>query len=197
MSKRFGVLERFKYNLNYGYNNLNSGYYIMTILETLKNPEIRKIFGKRELVIIQKQLLGMKLTQSEKNRLSRDIRKKLDAIKTLAQFSDQFDLKHGIEIKKRVEEIKELILESNYFPKIKRIVLYGSSVDNTRTFRSDIDIAVEFSSIDLKEATRFRLDILRKAGAKVDIQVYNILPQKLKKEIDLKGRVIYERKDKR
>ena len=187
--------ETLKYNLNDGYYNPKEGYIKdMTLLDTVKkNPEIRKIFGKRELVIIQKQLLGMRLTQSERNRLSRDIRKKLEAIKELAQSTDEFDLKHGSEVKKRVQEIKEVILENKYFPKIKRIVLFGSSADNTRTFRSDIDVAVEFDSIDLREATLFRLDILKDVGEKVDIQVYNVLPDKIKKEIDSKGRTLYER----
>ncbi len=49
----------------------------MGMLQFLKkNENTRKIFGVRELKIIEKQLLGINLTQSEKNRLSRDIRKK-------------------------------------------------------------------------------------------------------------------------
>ena len=51
----------------------------MTLLNILKSDEnARKVCGKRELKIIEKQLLGINLTQSEKNRLYRDIRKKLD-----------------------------------------------------------------------------------------------------------------------
>ena len=166
----------------------------MSLLNTAKKSEnMRKIFGKRELVIIEKQLLGVKLTQSEKNRLSRDIRKKLSAIKELANFSSEFGLKHGGTIKETVQETKELILKSKHFPKIKKIVLFGSTADNTRTLNSDIDIAVEFDNINKKEATRFRLDLIKKTTDKVDIQVYNVLPNKLKKEIDLKGKVLYER----
>ncbi len=45
-----------------------------------KTPEARKIFGQRELKIIEKQLNGISLTQSEKNRLSRDIRYKISAV---------------------------------------------------------------------------------------------------------------------
>ena len=40
----------------------------------------RKIFGKKEIRIIQKQLDGITLTQSEKNRLSRSVRKKFEVI---------------------------------------------------------------------------------------------------------------------
>ena len=74
------------YNPNLGYNNLYKGYYTyfcMSLIQFLKKENnARKIFGKRELKIIEKQLFGLNLTQSEKNRLSRDIRKKLEFIKT-------------------------------------------------------------------------------------------------------------------
>ena len=56
------------------------------------NKNTRKIFGKRELKIIEKQIFGINLTQSEKNRLSRDIRKKFEFIEQVARFSAQFKL---------------------------------------------------------------------------------------------------------
>ncbi|MBS3163781.1 nucleotidyltransferase domain-containing protein [Candidatus Woesearchaeota archaeon] len=160
-----------------------------------KNKYSRKIFGERELKIIEKQLIGTNLTQSEKNRLSRDIRKKFDFIKEVFNYSNQFDLRKGQETKEKIEEAKEVILEDVFFKKIKRMVLYGSFVTNELTFRSDIDIAVEFSDINVKEATLFRMRVLSKMDEKMDVQVYNILPDKIKKEIDLKGKVLYERKD--
>ena len=56
----------------------------MELLDSLKaDKDSRKIFGSKELKIIEKQLMGIKLTQSEKNRLSRDIRKKLRFIKEI------------------------------------------------------------------------------------------------------------------
>src|SRR3989338_7316441 len=122
----------------------------MSLLKILeRNPNVRKIFGKRELVIIKKQLLGIRLTQSEKNRLSRDIRKKFDFIKETSRYNFDFKLKKGSEINEMIEETKEFILGTDYFPRIKKIYLFGSTSDNTRTFRSDIDIAVEFDKIDL------------------------------------------------
>ena len=161
----------------------------------LKNKKSRKIFGERELRIIEKQILGINLTQSEKNRLSRDIRKKFEFIKEASQFEDEFELKKGSEVKRMVRGAKEIILNSEYFKNIKRIILFGSSVENQRSFRSDIDIAVEFNKIDVKEATLFRINIAGRLNEKIDIQVYNILPEKIKKEIDEKGKVLYERKD--
>lgn len=158
-----------------------------------KNEEARRIFGQRELKIIEKQLWGVSLTQSEKNRLSRDIRKKFEFIAKVSRFEDEFKLKKGIEVKKIVEEAKEIILKSKWFPKIKKIILFGSSVENQRALRSDIDIAVVFDKVDKREATKFRIKM--HVDDKADIQVYNVLPDKIKKEIDLKGRVVYERKN--
>lgn len=161
-----------------------------------EDKDARRIFGQRELKIIEKQLFGIKLTQSEKNRLSRDIRKKFEFIKRVARFENDFELKKGAEIKKTIEDSKEEIIASKYFPRIKRIILFGSAVENEMTFRSDIDIAVEFDSITQKEATEFRIFVSGRVSNKVDVQVYNVLPKKIKKEIDSKGRVLYERKEK-
>ncbi|MBU0977463.1 MAG: nucleotidyltransferase domain-containing protein [Nanoarchaeota archaeon] len=164
----------------------------MGILEFLrKSKEARKIFGKRELDIIEKQIMGINLTQSEKNRLSRDIRQKLEFISKAARFEEEFKLKKGARVKEMIEEAKNVILKSSYFPRIKKIILFGSTVENARTHRSDVDIAVEFDEIDGKEAGRFRIKTF--FNDDVDIQVYNTLPEKIKKEIDAKGRVIWKR----
>lgn len=157
-----------------------------------ENENTRKIFGKRELKIIEKQLLGVNLTQSEKNRLSRDVRKKFEFISKVSKFEKEFELKKGEEIKKRVNEAKEVILEDPLHKHIKSIQIFGSAVENKLTFRSDIDIAVKFDKINVKEATLFRKRVLGKSPDKIDIQVYNILPRKITKEIDKKGRVLYE-----
>ena len=165
----------------------------MGILNLIKkNVNIRKIFGKRELVIIQKQLLGVPLKNSEKTRLSRDIKKKLEAIKELSKFSSEFELKKGAEIKKIIEEAKEVILQNRLFSNIKKILLFGSAAENKLTLNSDIDIAVEFNKITKEEASNFRREIISKVNEKADVQVYNILPQKIKKEILSNGKVLYE-----
>ncbi len=169
----------------------------MSLLNTIrKNTEIRKIFGKKEIEIIEKQLLGIKLKPSEQTRLSRDIKKKLEAIKNISENASEFELKKGALIKDKIQNAKEAILESKYFTRIKRIWLFGSTTENTRTFRSDIDVAVEFTKINKQEAADFRLKTLNKVSEMMDVQVYNILPDKIKKEITKKGRVIYEQQSK-
>ncbi len=156
-----------------------------------KNKNTRKIFGVRELKIIEKQLLGVNLTQSEKNRLSRDIRKKFEFIKDICKFDYDFDLKKASEIKRLINDTKEEILESEYFPKIKKILLFGSAVKNELTFRSDIDIAVMFKKrISLREATKFRVKF--SGNKKIDVQVFEFLPKKVKKSILKNHKVLYE-----
>ncbi len=164
---------------------------MMSLINIIKtNKDIRKIFGKKELVIIEKQLLGVSLTQSEKNRLSRDIRKKFEVIKKLA--AEDSELKKGADIKNKIAETKEIILNDTLHSKIKRIILFGSAAQNELTLFSDIDVAVEFSETNLNEATQFRIRVMGRTTKRVDVQVYNILPEKIKKEIDSKGKILYE-----
>lgn len=165
----------------------------MSLTLTLeKNGEMRKLFGKRELFIIKKQLLGIPLKPSEKTRLSRDIRKKFEAIKILAPYVNEFGLKHGAELKILIEKTKESMLESEYSPKIKKIILFGSVAEKKHIFRSDIDIAIEFDKIESKEAAKFEIKF---NNNKVQISVYNTLPEKIRREINEKGKIIYERKN--
>lgn len=167
--------------------------YKMSLIEIIeKDKNIRKIFGKRELIIIKKQLLGVKLTQSEMNRLSRDIRKKFEAIKELAKYEEEFKLKKGVINKQLIERVKNKILKDILAKKIKKIVLFGSASEKELTLMSDIDIAVEFEEITLREAFDFRLRIGGEFSDRLDIQVYNVLPEKIKKEIDEKGKIIWK-----
>jgi len=184
-------IEKFIYH-NYDniYHYYDNKMGILNIIN--KNANMRKIFGKRELVIIQKQLLGVPLKNSEKTRLSRDIKKKLEAIKEISKFSSEFELKKGAEIKKIIEEAKEVIFQNKLFSRIKKILLFGSTVENKLALNSDIDIAVEFNKITKGEASDFRREVMGKVNEKVDIQIYNILPQKIKKEILTKKKALYE-----
>ncbi|MBD3262808.1 hypothetical protein GF374_00320 [Candidatus Woesearchaeota archaeon] len=165
----------------------------MSLLKVIKKSKnARKIFGKRELKIIEKQLLGVNLTQSEKNRLSRDIRKKLGFISKISRFKEEFDLKKGAEIKKMINEAKKVVLNDKLARKIKEIWLFGSAAENKMTLRSDIDIAVLFDKIDLKKATKFRVRVSGRVPDKIDIQVFNVLPKKLKKSILKNHKVLYK-----
>ncbi|MBU1129618.1 MAG: nucleotidyltransferase domain-containing protein [Nanoarchaeota archaeon] len=164
----------------------------MDLIQFLKKtPEARKIFGQRELKIIEKQINGINLTQSEKNRLSRDIRKKFQFIKEISKFQNEFRLKKAQSIKSLIQETKEIILEHVLRSKIKKIILFGSIINNNLTIKSDIDIAVEFSNITKKQAFDFRKNILGKVSGKIDLQVFNFLPEKIKKSILKNHRILY------
>jgi len=165
----------------------------MDLMQFLKKtPEARKIFGQRELKIIEKQINGINLTQSEKNRLSRDIRKKFQFIKEISRFENEFNLKKAQSIKSLIQEAKEIILEHHLKNKIKKILLFGSVVENKLTIKSDIDIAVEFLEITKKQAFDFRRNISGQLPDKIDVQVFNVLPEKIKKEILKNHRVLFK-----
>ena len=169
---------------------------IMGLLHFLKgNKEARKIFGQRELKIIEKQLMGMKLSRSEKNRLSRDIRAKLKFVKDISRFSEEFRLKKSAQIDKLIDEAVEVILDHKWYRKIKKILLFGSIVTNEMNLSSDIDIAVVFDDISKRNAGEFRIHVLGRVNNKMDIQVYNTLPEKIKKSIDNANKTIFKRKD--
>lgn len=181
----------FKDNLNKGYYNRYGGN--MGLINFLmSNTDSRKIFGRKELEIIKKQMFGINLSQSERNRLSRDIRPKLKFMREIDKFSEEFDLKKGFENKKLIEDAKNKILGDFVSDRIERIWLFGSFVENKMTSRSDLDIAVEFDRINKKQATQFRVRILGNVSDKMDIQVFNFLDDKIKKEILKKGKVLYE-----
>lgn len=165
----------------------------MNLLEFLKdNKNTRKIFGKREIEIIFKQLEGMQLTQSERNRLSRDIRPKFEFIREVNNYKYEFNLKQNQNNNKIINETVKIILEDELKDDITSILLFGSFVDKSFTKESDIDICVIFKEITLKEATRFRIRISGKISEKVDIQVFNILPMKIKREISKNHKILYK-----
>ena len=165
----------------------------MNLVDFLKNNQnSRKVFGQRELKIIEKQLNGILLTQSEKNRLSRDIRKKFEFIKEASKFEAEFQLKKGSIIKQLVKEATQIILDHHLQKRIEKIFLFGSVIENKITLRSDVDIAVLFSNISFREATLFRAQISGRVPNKIDIQVFNFLPDKIKKSILKNSKILYK-----
>lgn len=167
----------------------------MNLINTLKKPEMRKIFGEQELKIIEKQLKGVNLLPSERTRLSRDIRKKLEAVRILSAFIEDFKLKKGLYLKEIIENTKKEILSHPLSPKIKRIFLFGTAAENKLRLGSDIDIAVEFENISKEKMLDFRLNLLGKVSDKTDIQIFNTLPEEIKNEINRRGKILFEKKN--
>lgn len=170
---------------------------ILRLKNFLKNSRnARKVFGEKELEIVFKQLDGMRLKQSEKNRLSRDIKPKLEFIKEIAEFKEEFKLEKNQDNKKLIEKAVETILNDESKHNLKAILLSGSFADNSFTNRSDIDICVVFrTNPSLKEATEFRIRVSGQLPKKVDVQVFNILPQKIKREVARNHKVLYQNSD--
>src|SRR3989344_652228 len=94
-------IKTFKYNLNNGYFMLKKFL--------ICNQNARRIFGKKELGIMLSQLDGMPLTQSERNRLSRDIKPKLEFIKEISEFKDEFGLKKNQDARKIIYKAVNII----------------------------------------------------------------------------------------
>jgi predicted nucleotidyltransferase len=164
----------------------------MGFLEFVKNNEnSRKIFGKKELEIIEKQLNGVELTQSEKNRLSRDIRKKLDFIREASYFSKEFYLKKGSEINSNIDEFLKIIKSDRNFIDIKKIFLFGSSNLKDSNLLSDIDLAVSLPDLSKKESLSFKARILGRAPEKIDLSIFELLPDNIQKDILKNSRIIY------
>src|SRR3989344_4700242 len=167
---------------------------VITLLSSFlkANKNARRIFGKKELEIILKQLDGLSLTQSEKNRLSRDVKPKLRFIREIAKFEDEFELKKDADNLGIIGKAVQLILQDELKDRIKAILLFGSHARGTVTKRSDIDICVAFTGISIEEATKFRIRISSEFSEKMDIQVFNTLPQKIKRDIARNHKILYK-----
>ena len=162
-------------------------------LKTSKNA--RRIFGKKEIEIMLKQLEGLPLKQSERNRLSRDIKPKLEFIREVSKFENEFELKKDQDAKKIIDRAVKIILQDKLKDKIEAILLFGSRVRGIVTPRSDIDICVVFDNIEKEDADRFRIRILGNFSTKVDVQVFHILPQKIKRSIAGCHKILYKKED--
>ena len=174
----------------------------MTLLDFLKKDKARLIFGKSEIEIIRKQLNGLELKPSEKVRLSRDIRKKFEAIEEISKYKQEFKLKKSQEIKYLITDAKETIL-NELGNKVSEIILFGSYAIKKPTKISDIDIAIKMTDqinhLDKKlnkqkiDNTKLRAKLLGKMSSeKIDIQIYEELPKKMKNEIDKTGKIIFQ-----
>jgi predicted nucleotidyltransferase len=153
-----------------------------------KNKNARLLFGKSEIEIIKKQLMGLTLSPSERTRLSRDIKKKFQVIEELSKYKNEFDIKKSQEVKYIIEETKEIILEK-FKGNVDEIILFGSYAQNTQNKNSDIDLAIKLKNS--KNAGKIRAQIFGEVSKKIDVQLYEKLPLKIRKEIDKKGKTIF------
>ncbi|MBU0980471.1 MAG: nucleotidyltransferase domain-containing protein [Nanoarchaeota archaeon] len=165
----------------------------MKFAQMLKEKDARRIFGRREIEIMLKQLEGKPLTQSERNRLSRDIKPKLEFIKGISAYQDEFRLRKNQSNTELIERTIKVILEDRLKDSIKAILLFGSFADKTYTNRSDIDICVVLKeSLSSKDATEFRMRVMAELPKMIDVQVFSTLPQKVKRNIARNHKVLFK-----
>ena len=176
-------------NITFIYShNHNSSY--MNIEQLLKEPEARKIFGKKEIDIILKQTHGIRLTQSEKNRLSKDIRKKFLFIEKAKNI--KINLEHGSKIKNIIKRTVKEILK---ITKPEAILLFGSHATKNAWKRSDIDICIVLKKkLTIKKDTEIRIKILSRLPDKVDFWIFNNLPLHMQKSIANDHKVLMKSK---
>ena len=155
----------------------------------------RKVFGEKEIGIMLNQIEGKTLSQSEKNRLSRDIRPKLKFIGECSAFVEFFRLEKNIANKLIIDDSTRKILNDSLSAKISSILLFGSFADGTFNKNSDIDIAVVFEEgVPYKEASLFRKRLMADLNGKVDLQVFEQMPLKIKKGIAKNHKILFKSK---
>ena len=155
----------------------------------------RKVFGEKEIGIMLNQIEGKTLSQSEKNRLSRDIRPKLKFIGECSAFVEFFRLEKNIANKLIIDDSTRKILNDSLSAKISSILLFGSFADGTFNKNSDIDIAVVFEEgVPYKEASLFRKRLMADLNSKVDLQVFEQMPLKIKKGIAKNHKILFKSK---
>ncbi len=169
---------------------------VMNLLSFLDNSAgARLVFGKKELEIIHKQLLGMRLKQSERNRLSKFIRPKLRFIAECSVFKNEFVLARRSKLKKVLTAVLGAVLEDRIGKNAVAVLLYGSFADGTANKFSDVDIAIVFSEITHREASAFEVRVGAKLPELVDLKVFNVLPLRVKKSLVANYKVLYKTRD--
>ncbi len=90
----------------------------------------------------------------------------------------------------------DLILNNGLNRDIKAILLFGSHADGTAIWRSDIDICIVFKhDVSEKEAFLFRKRLSGQLPDSVDLQVFNVLPLKIKCSIAENHQILFQSGD--
>lgn len=99
-------------------------------------------------------------------------------------------------IQEIIQKALDLILKEDHGHKIKAILLFGSQANNTSIWRSDLDFCVVFNEDPtFLEAGLFRKRLMGLLPEVVDLQVFNVLPLKIKKSIADNHLILFQSKD--
>ena len=99
-----------------------------------------------------------------------------------------------LDVQKIIKNAINSILEDDKVNNnVKAILLFGSHADGTAIWRSDIDICVVFKkNLTDEQAFLFRRKILGFLPDVVDLQVFNVLPSKIKKSIAENHQILFQ-----
>lgn len=101
-----------------------------------------------------------------------------------------------LDIQKIIKQAVDLILREDKKNNLRAILLFGSHSNGTAFWRSDVDIAVLFKKEPTeKEVFLFRKRLMGQLPDIVDLQVFNVLPLKVKKSIAENHQVLFEAAD--
>ena len=101
-----------------------------------------------------------------------------------------------MDVQKIIKQTVDLILNEDTQKNVQAVLLFGSHADGTAIWRSDIDIAVLFKTESTeKEAFLFRRRLMGQLPEIVDLQVFNVLPLKIRKSIAENHKVLLEMPD--
>lgn len=165
-------------------------YVIMALSDFLKTERdlALLVFTKSELKIIERQVNGFSLTQSERNVLSRSVRPKLEFVRRCGVYEGEFRLKKAQDVKKIIADTVNVLKEIDG---VRCVYLFGSVLTQSFDSRSDIDIAVEFRKISGKDAAIFFKNYNFQISERVDLSIFNLLPKNIRSQILKNGRKIY------
>ena len=98
-----------------------------------------------------------------------------------------------INVSEITKKAVEVILKTDKDHNVMAILLFGSHADGTAIWRSDIDICLVLQETpSMQQATQLRIGIAAELPDFVDIQIFNVLPQKIQKSIADNHKVIFK-----
>jgi len=156
-----------------------------------------RILTNKEKDIIKKRILNKKLSQLERNRLSRSIRPKLREISLI----DSKSILEKIDYNPKIISIENKIIKviKNNIQQVDSIILYGSVIQNNYHEYNDIDIMIVTKSkiykTEMEKWNKIKElnDILKANGITSDIEI--ISKENLIKSYKNSPTLVYQLKD--
>lgn len=96
-----------------------------------------------------------------------------------------------------VESLTTILPPFSAFPKIKRVILFGSRAREDHEERSDIDLAIDAPDMDILSWTDFCAYMEEHSNTllRLDLIWLQEAKKRLKENIEKNGVILYERKD--